>query len=408
MGVLEHILAELTAFGYLAFFGWITRQLLVVALPALTQRRQNRGCQLLISARIRREKPFFRTLPTLACLLLTGLCVASTSAAQQLPSAPDPQPASISGTALDTNGGTPAPQTATITGTVMDTNGGIIPGAKVVLTGDTPDNHRETVAGDTGFFQLANVQPGATYHVTVTAPDFADWTSTPITLTSGQYFLLAGIELRVSSVQTVVVTLSSEEIATEQVKVEEKQRALGFIPNFYVNFDRQPAALTPKLKFRLALRALNDPVTIAGFVANASIYQAADYPGYRGGAAGYGQRLGATFAGGYTHMMVGDFLLPSLLHQDPRFFYKSSGTTRSKVMYAFSSAIFTTGDNGRRQINYSGIGGDLISGAVANAYYPTQDRGAGLVIRGSLIGTGGRIAYALAEQFVLNRHHRSE
>jgi len=32
---------------------------------------------------------------------------------------------------------------------------------------------------------------------------------------------------------------SSEEVATEQVRVEEKQRILGIIPNFYVVYDRR-------------------------------------------------------------------------------------------------------------------------------------------------------------------------
>lgn len=413
MSTTEHILAELTAYGCLALFGWAIRLLLALALPA-TQGRPNRRSEQLI-ARTRREKQLSRTLPIVVGLVMTGLCAASTSGAQQLPSAPAPQPtamngtqpATASGTVLDSTGVTPAPQLASISGTVMDTNGGIIPGAKVALSGDTPDKHLETVAADNGFFQLSNVQPGATYHVTVTAPDFADWTSAPITVTPGQYFLLSGVELRVSTVETVVVSVPSEEIATEQLNIEEKQRVLGVVPNFYVNFDRHPASLTPKLKFRLALKALNDPVTLTAFAVNAGIYQAADYPSYHGGMQGYGQRLGATVAGGYAHIMMGGAVLPSLLHQDPRYFYQTGGTTRSQVMHALSSAIFTRGDDGRREINYSNLGGDLISGAIANAYYPAQDRGAGLVIRSSLIGTGGRIVYALGEQFVLNRRHKS-
>jgi hypothetical protein len=80
------------------------------------------------------------------------------------------------------------------------------------------------------------------------------------------------------------------------------------------------------------------------------------------------------------------------------------------LLHGLSTAIFTVGDNGRRQFNYSGIGGDLASGALANAYYPPRDRGAKLVLSGALIGTGGRVAYALAEEFVLNkpslRHNR--
>ena len=60
--------------------------------------------------------------------------------------------------------------------------------------------------------------------------------------------------------------------------------------------------------------------------------------------AGYGQRLGATFAGGYTHILIGDALLPSLLHQGPRYFCQGTGTTRSCMLHAFSNAIFALGD----------------------------------------------------------------
>ena len=54
-------------------------------------------------------------------------------------------------------------------------------------------------------------------------------------------------------------------MAAEQVKVQEQQRVLGVIPNFYVTYEHNAAPLTPKLKFQLALKALTDPVTIGGF-----------------------------------------------------------------------------------------------------------------------------------------------
>jgi len=145
------------------------------------------------------------------------------------------------------------------------------------------------------------------------------------------------------------------------------------------------------LKFKLALRASTDPVTLIGFGLNASIYQAARFPDYVEGAKGYGQRLGSTLAGGYTNILVGDALLPSLLHQDPRYYYQGTGTNKSRALHAVSSAFITRGDDGRREINYSNIGGDLASGAIANAYYPEGDRGPRLVLKSALIGTGGRI-----------------
>lgn len=330
------------------------------------------------------EKPQCAIFPSIVFLIVAGLCFAMAGAAQQV-AAPDPQP-------------------ATIVGTVLDVNGGVVPGAKVVLSGPGSGGTRTLVAGDNGFFQFVNVPSGVAWRIAVSARDFAIWTSSTFVLRPGQYFMLIGIQLRLATVQVSVVALTPEQVATQQVHEEEKQRILGIVPNFYVTYDRNPASLTSKLKFKLALRSLNDPMTLVGFLLNAGFYQAADYPGYRGGMPGYGQRLGATFAGGYTHLLIGDGLLPSLLHQDPRYFYQGTGTTRSRLLHAFSSAIFTPGDDGHREINYSGIGGDLASGAIANAYYPSGDRGIHLVLTGAVIGTAGRVSYALANEFLVGKH----
>jgi hypothetical protein len=325
-----------------------------------------------------------RQMIRLVCLTLVGFCVATSSVAQQL-SAPDPQPATIAGTALDVNGG-------------------VVPGATVVLNGPGFDDHQTVVTPDSGLFVFAGVHPGVAHHVMISAPGFADWTSDTITPTAGQNFMVTGIRLRLATVETSVVAVPLEELAAQQVRLEETQRVLGIIPNFYVTYERNPVPLTSKLKFQLALKALTDPVTFIGFALNAGFYQAGDYPNYRGGVEGYGQRLGATFAGGYTNILIGYALLPSVLHQDPRYFYQGTGTNRSRLLHAVSYALVTRGDNGRREINYSAIGGDLASGAMANAYYPNSERGASLVVKSALIGVGGRMANGVLQEFILHRH----
>ena len=297
----------------------------------------------------------------------------------------------------------PVPQPATVVGTVLDVNGGVVPDATVILSSSNSGDRLASASDGNGFFQFTKVPPGTAWHVSVRVPEFADWRSKSFALEPGQYFLLTGIEMHLAMVEVSVTALTPEEVATTQVRAAEHQRILGVIPNFYVVYDHSPAPLTPKLKFALALRALTDPVTVAGFVLNATIYQAAGYPGYRGGIGGYGQRLGSTFAGGYGNVIVGDALLPSILHQDPRFYYRGTGTVRSRLLYALSTPILTYGDNGRRQINFSGIGGDLASGALADAYYPSSERGVSLVLRSALIGASGRIANGLLQEFLLKR-----
>ena len=317
------------------------------------------------------------------CLISTGLVAHTFAFGQEIPAL--------------------APQPATLVGTVADVNGGVVPGATLMLSRSISDEHLTTRSDSNGFFQLANVPPGADWHLTVRMQGFADWISEAIVLTPGQYRLLTGVQLHLAMVEVSVAALTPEQAATEEVRTEEKQRILGVIPNFYVAYDRNPVSLTAKLKFHLARKILTDPVTIAGFVLNASIYQAAHYPDYREGVDGYGERLGSTFAGGYANVLIGDALLPSILHQDPRYFYQGRGTTRSRLLHALSTPILTYGDNGRRQFNFSGIGGDLASGAIACAYYPTQQRDVSLVYKSGLIGAGGRIANGLLQEFVLKR-----
>jgi hypothetical protein len=299
----------------------------------------------------------------------------------------------------------PSPQPATMMGTVMDGGGDVVPNASIVLQGPAPDDTQHAVTLDNGFFKIADVKPGIPYHIFVNAEGFANWTSSEIILEPGQSFIVTDITLRIATVQTTVSAVLPEELAVQQVKAAEKQRVLGgIVPNFYAVYDRNAVPLSSRLKFELAFKALTDPATIAGFGFNAAIYQMSGYPGYREGTKGYAERLGATFAGGYTNILVGDAILPSLLHQDPRYFYQGTGTTKSRLLHALSTPFITRGDNGRRQINYSNIGGDLASGAIANAYYPSQDRGGWRVISSALIGAGGRMVEGVAQEFIFHRH----
>lgn len=297
----------------------------------------------------------------------------------------------------------PAPQPGTIIGTVLDVNGDAVANASIILQGpDAADIQRFTTQ-DNGFFRFDAVPAALPCRVVISAEGFANWTSPEIILEPGQYFTLTGITMSIATVQVAITVVPPEQLAAEQVRAEESQRIAGVIPNFFVVYDQDAVPLSPKLKFHLALKAATDPVTTAGFVLNASIFQAADYPSFQQGAKGYGERLGAAFAGGYTNILVGSAVLPSLLHQDPRYFYQGTGTVKSRLLHALSYPVLTRGDNGRRQINFSSIGGDLASGAIANAYYPANDRGAHLVVRSALIGVAGRMVEGVMQEFVLPR-----
>ena len=299
---------------------------------------------------------------------------------------------------------TPEERPGSIAATVTDPNDRPVPGATVVLQGPGSSDRYTTVANENGFFELRDVKPGIPYQVTIHANGFADWTSASIVLEPSQYKILTGCKLRLEGVQTSInVGYSSVEVATEQVKLQEKQRVLGFIPNFYVSYDRDPAPLTTKLKFQLALKVSTDPVTVLGIGFVAGIRQAADSPNFQQGAKGYGQRFGVVAANGLTDIMIGGAILPSLLHQDPRYFYQGTGTTKSRLFHALSNPFVCRGDNGRLQPNYSSLGGDLASAAISNAYYPQSNRGVGLVFGNFALGTAERLVSSLAQEFLFRR-----
>jgi len=297
----------------------------------------------------------------------------------------------------------PRPQPAHIAGTVTDTNGDIIPGATVILDGPSR-NSQTALSNDNGFFRIDNVAPATPHRITIKAEGFADWKSSGVVLSPGQFDLLNDIKLRiVAEATSVTVVASREELAVEQVRIAEQQRVLGVIPNFYVSYDKDAAPLTPKLKFELALKVSVDPVTFAGTGFLAAMHQATDYPDYPQGWKGYGQRFGAVYATDLTDILVGGAILPSILHQDPRYFYQGTGTTESRFIHAISSPVICRGDNGEWQPNYSSLGGYVVSGAVANAYYPESNRGPGLILRTFGVNFGANIANGLLQEFVLRK-----
>jgi len=241
--------------------------------------------------------------------------------------------------------------------------------------------------------------------VIVSGRGFADWRSPVVTIAPNQSRILTGIRLRIATARTTIkVTPASQvQIATEQVKQQEKQRVFGIIPNFYVVYGSNFVPLTAKLKFRLAFKTTIDPVTFAGIAVVAGAQQAGDTPDYGQGAQGFAKRFAADTASGATDIMIGGAILPSLLHQDPRYFFQGTGTIKSRLGHALSNPFVCKGDNGKWQPNYSSIGGDLASAAISNTYYPESNRGVGRTFTSFAIGTGARVAASLAQEFLLHK-----
>jgi hypothetical protein len=292
-----------------------------------------------------------------------------------------------------------------ISGTVTDPHGDYIIGATLTLESKDPIAARTLTTDDTGSFNFAALEPG-TFKLTIKSPGFAPWVAPNIVLRANESQQLQHIQMQIASTNTNIdVVFSRHDLAEEQIHQQEKQRVLGVFPNFYATYNWNAVPLTSKQKFKLALRTATDPVAFlgAGFAAGVEQWDNA-YSGYGLGAQGYGKRFGAAYADAFNETMLAGAVFPSLLHQDPRYFYKGTGTIRSRVLYAISTVVICKGDNGRWQPNYSNLLGSLAAAGISNLYYPSTDRnGAELTIRNSLVGSASGAIGALFQEFLLKK-----
>ena len=320
---------------------------------------------------------------------------------QDLPDAPGYSSSSLpSQTTAQQQAGPAAP--ATIEGTVFDTNGDVVQGARVVLVAQGGTYQSTVQSGSNGQFVFAEL-PAGTFKLTVSGPDMGTIVSPDIVVQAGETRFLPRLVLPVSAgVTEVHVTADQEQIAEEEVHVEESQRVLGIVPNFYSAYDWNAPPLNAKQKFALAFHSEIDPVTFAGAaaVAGAEEYQGI-YPGYGAGFSGFGKRFAAQYANDFESRMIGSAVFPALFHQDPRYFYKGTGSIRSRALYAIKSALICRGDNGKAEFDYSHTLGDLAAGSLANLYYPEANEGPGLIFTNTLIEIGGMAGTNLIREFVL-------
>jgi hypothetical protein len=147
-----------------------------------------------------------------------------------------------------------------------------------------------------------------------------------------------------------------------------------------------------------------DPVAFVAAGGLAAVEQYHNtFPGYGSGATGYAKRYGAAYADGAIDRFLGSALLPTLFHQDPRYFYKGNGSVSSRALYAVKSTVITRGDNGQLQPNYSHVLGNFAAAGISNLYRSPQDRTASLTFRNGLIITATNAVTNLVREFVLRK-----
>jgi hypothetical protein len=204
------------------------------------------------------------------------------------------------------------------------------------------------------------------------------------------WFVLAWLPVSISWAQEVPQTqyvatpvagnsaLPDAPIAKTTAQDEKPPRIFWIIPTYKVTESKTPTALTPHQKLRIVLNDLTDPYTIGYTGLMAGIAQANnDFPSYGQGAAGYWKRYGAAYADQATAGFFGGFLIPSLLHQDPRYYRMGSGPIHKRFAHSLIRPLITHNDGDGKAFNWSGLLGSLASSGLANTYYPSEERGVG-------------------------------
>jgi len=324
--------------------------------------------------------------PMIRCLVLTVWMMFITGLASA-------QSAAIQGSAPNS-----------VRGTVQDVSRLAIAGAIVTLESSASTRQRTAITDQAGEFRFFAVEPG-TYKVTIAAPGFAVWTAANVMSDSGDSQPLLSAVLRVATASSSVnVTLPQRELAADQLKAEEKQRLLGIFPEFFVTYASNAAPLTATQKLQLGWKTITDPVAFIGTGIAAGIQQKRNnYPEFGQGVEGYAKRFGAQYANRVTGVVIGRVVMQSIFHQDPRYFYKGTGSIGSRALYSIGTAFVRKGDKGHWQPDYSDVLGSLAATEISTLYYPSSSRPGRRLVDNVLFGFAGRAASNLLTEFVLRK-----
>jgi len=151
-----------------------------------------------------------------------------------------------------------------------------------------------------------------------------------------------------------------------------QKHIFGIIPNFRTSptLDEYKP-LRPKEKFEIAKQDSFDRGTVALALAFAGVDQLNNAnPSFGQGVEGYAHRFGAAYGDFVIGNYMTEAIFPTVLHQDPRFFRRGTGSKFSRLAYAAGQIIVTHSDSGRTAFNFSEIAGNSTAVAISLAYYP--------------------------------------
>ncbi len=195
----------------------------------------------------------------------------------------------------------------------------------------------------------------------------------------------------------------------EQLEQQEHQRVLGVMATFNTTNNKDALPLTVHEKYQLFFKSASDPwpFALAAFVAGTDQAENS-FPEYGQGVQGYAKRFGASYTDYFTGNFIGNAVLTSVLHEDPRYFQKGTGSFTRRALWAASSTIWCKRDDGNWGPNYANVVGNLMGSAISNLYYPADDRTAkGTIERGVTVSVEGIVGAEVIEFWPdIARHYK--
>jgi len=213
-----------------------------------------------------------------------------------------------------------------------------------------------------------------------------------------------------AAIPAVMPNLQDKELNDEVPK-----RIFWIIPNFMTanDVEENQGPLTTGNKWNIAWHQFWDPSAHYGNILQASISQAANgLPHYGQGWGAFAERYGAQEGDQFTGAMLIYGAIPTLLHEDPRYFRKGRGSAWSRVLYAASRVLICRTDAGKATFNAPSVFGQLGQASISMLYYPQQDRKIGGVLSGWAINQGYNIGWNQLKEFTpdlnafLKRHSK--
>ena len=197
--------------------------------------------------------------------------------------------------------------------------------------------------------------------------------------------------------------------AQEELDQQYHQRVWAVVATFNTTANQEAVPLSPSQKYQLFFKSASDPwpFLLAGVLAG--IGQAENsLPEYGQGVQGYAKRFGGEYGDYFIGNFLGNAVLASVMHEDPRYYQKGHGSYLKRALWASSGTVWCKRDNGSWGPNYANVFGNLTGAAIANVYYPQSDRTVGGTIgRGFSVTAQGIIGSEVIEFWPdIVRHHK--